>query len=40
MRFGGGMLPQASTVDGIYLFGDSNGSNFSLTAKLYGVKQI
>ena len=40
MRFGGGVLPQASTVDGIYLFGDSNGSNFSLTAKLYGVKQI
>jgi hypothetical protein len=40
MRFGGGVLPQASTVDGIYLFGDSAGSNFSLTAKLYGVKQI
>ena len=39
MRFGGGVLPQASEVDGIYLFGDSNGSNFSLTAKLYGVKQ-
>jgi len=40
MRFGGGVLPQASTVDGIYLFGDNTGSNFSLTAKLYGVKQI
>ena len=40
MRFGGGVLPQASTVDGIYLFGDDSGSNFSLTAKLYGVKQI
>ena len=39
IRYGGGVLPQASTVDGIYLFGDSNGSNFSLTAKLYGVKQ-
>lgn len=39
IRYGGGSLPQASTVDGIYLFGDSNGSNFSLTAKLYGVKQ-
>ena len=40
IRFGGGVLPQASTVDGIYLFGDDSGSNFSLTAKLYGVKQI
>lgn len=39
IRYGGGVLPQASTVDGIYLFGDANGSNFSLTAKLYGVKQ-
>ncbi len=39
IRYGGGSLPQASTVDGIYLFGDANGSNFSLTAKLYGVKQ-
>ena len=39
IRYGGGVLPQASTVDGIYLFGDSNGSDFSLTAKLYGVKQ-
>jgi hypothetical protein len=36
--FGGGVLPQASTVDQIKLF---NGSgNFSCTAKLYGVKQI
>ena len=40
IRYGGGVLPQASTVDGIYLFGDDSGSNFSLTAKLYGVKQI
>ena len=39
IRYGGGSLPQASTVDGIYLFGDNSGSNFSLTAKLYGVKQ-
>jgi len=39
IRYGGGSLPQASTVDGIYLFGDDSGSNFSLTAKLYGVKQ-
>jgi hypothetical protein len=38
MAFGGGVLPQASTVDQIKLF---NGSgNFSCTAKLYGVKQI
>ena len=39
-RFGGGVLPQASTVDGIYLWGDNAGNNFSCTANLYGVKQI
>jgi len=39
-RFGGGVLPQASTVDGLYLFGDNTGENFSCTANLYGVKQI
>jgi hypothetical protein len=39
IRYGGGVLPQNSIVDGIYLFGDANGSNFSLTAKLYGFKQ-
>jgi hypothetical protein len=39
IRYGGGVLPQNSIVDGIYLFGDLSGSNFSLTAKLYGVKQ-
>ena len=39
-RFGGGILPQASTVDGLYLYGDNNGENFSCTANLYGVKQI
>ena len=39
-RFGGGLLPQASTVDGLYLFGDFSGSNFSATIKLYGVKQL
>jgi hypothetical protein len=38
-RFGGGTLPQASTVDGLYLYGDNNGENFSCTANLYGVKQ-
>ena len=37
--FGGGVLPQTSTVDGIYLFGASTGSNMSGTFKLYGVKQ-
>ena len=36
--FGGGVLPQTSTVDQIKLFVDSG--NFSCTAKLYGVKQI
>tara|TARA_R100001163_G_C4964336_1_gene126856 strand:- start:24 stop:623 length:600 start_codon:yes stop_codon:yes gene_type:complete len=39
-RYGGGILPQASTVDGLYLYGDNNGENFSCTANLYGVKQI
>ena len=38
MAFGGGVLPQASTVDQIKLFNASG--NFSCTAKLYGVKQI
>ena len=38
--FGGGVLPQASTVDGINIYGASAGSNFSGTFKLYGVKQI
>ena len=38
MGFGGGVLPQASTVDQIKLY---NGSgNFSCTAKLYGIKQL
>tara|TARA_R100000773_G_scaffold20624_1_gene18393 strand:+ start:226 stop:834 length:609 start_codon:yes stop_codon:yes gene_type:complete len=36
--FGGGVLPQTSTVNQIKLFVDSG--NFSCTAKLYGVKQI
>ena len=36
--FGGGVLPQASTVDQIKLFVSSG--TFSATAKLYGVKQI
>ena len=37
-RFGGGVLPQASTVDGIRVYPSSG--NFTGTAKLYGVKQI
>jgi len=37
-NFGGGVLPQASTVDQIKLYVSSG--NFSCTAKLYGVKQI
>ena len=36
--FGGGVLPQASTVDQIKLFVSSG--TFSATAKLYGVKEI
>ena len=38
MAFGGGVLPQASTVDQIKLFVTSG--TFSATAKLYGVKQL
>ena len=38
MAFGGGVLPQASTVNQIKLFNASG--NFTCTAKLYGVKQI
>ena len=38
MFFGGGVLPQTSTVNQIKLFNASG--NFSCTAKLYGVKQI
>ena len=40
-HFGGGVLPQASTVDGIRLFNYFASGNFSEgTFKLYGVKQI
>ena len=38
MVFGGGVLPQASTVDQIKLYVSSGTCD--LTAKLYGVKQI
>ena len=37
-HFGGGVLPQTSEVDGIRLYSDT--TTLSLTAKLYGVKQI
>ena len=41
MSFGGGVLPQASTVDGIRLKESiGGGATVSGTAKLYGVKQI
>ena len=36
--FGGGVLPQASTVDGIRIF--PSAGTFTGTVKLYGVKQI
>ena len=36
--FGGGLLPQTSTVNQIKLY--NSGGNFSCTAKLYGVKQL
>ncbi len=38
MYFGGGVLPQASTVDGIRV--KDNFGNMTGTIKLYGVKQI
>jgi len=38
MRFGGGVLPQASTVDGIRF--TSPSGTMTGTIKLYGVKQI
>jgi hypothetical protein len=41
-RFGGAVLPQASTVDGIRLFGGISGENIgsAFDIKLYGMKQI
>lgn len=38
--FGGGLLPQTSTVDQIQIGTYDVSSNFSLTAKLYGIKQL
>ena len=40
MRFGGGVLPQASTVDGIRFTGAGGANLSSFNIKLYGVKQI
>jgi len=41
MSFGGGVLPQASTVDGIRLKETiGSGATVSGTARLFGVKQI
>ena len=37
MSFGSGVLPQASTVDGIRL--NFDGVNTSGTASLYGIKE-
>ena len=39
MRFGGGILPQASVVDGIR-FTETSGQLLTGTIKLFGVKQI
>ena len=39
--FGGAVLPQTSTVDGIRAFGRVSGNNFDdFDVKLYGVKQL
>ena len=37
--YGGGVLPQASTVDGIQIGTYDVSSNFSATASLYGIKE-
>ena len=39
MSFGGGVLPQASSVDGIKILGYTSGTFTSGTFKLFGVKQ-
>ena len=39
MRFGGGVLPQASVVDGIQIYNSATTSTGG-TAKLFGVKEI
>ena len=40
MEFGGAVLPQTSTVDGIRVLRNDDGDFNSFTIKLYGVKQI
>ena len=40
MEFGGGVLPQASTVDGIRVLINDDSDFDSFSMKLYGVKQI
>lgn len=40
MEFGGGVLPQASTVDGIRVLINDDTNFSSFTMKLYGVKEI
>lgn len=40
MQFGGGVLPQASTVDGIQFSNYDGNTNINGTFKLYGVKQL
>ena len=40
MEFGGGVLPQASTVDGIRVLINDETNFSSFTMKLYGMKQI
>ena len=37
--FGGGVLPQASTVDGFRVFDSNNGGNYTGTVSLYGLEQ-
>ena len=40
MEFGGGVLPQASTVDGIRVLGNGSQNLTGGNLKLYGVKQL
>ena len=40
MEFGGGVLPQASTVDGIRVLGNSSQNLTGGNLKLFGIKQI
>ncbi len=40
MEWGGGVLPQASTVDGIRVLGSGSENLTAGNVKLYGVKHI